>query len=133
MRQVPDYLAIADAAMRASEKSEVSEISPSPDTFSRFSRFSRALSELESRCPGHVDVGAWQTCISDGRRFLRTWGEQAEAFGWTSRDLFGLGPCLPTLIGTTAGSVAATSSVFAGCSAVDPSWPSRSIARSSGR
>ena len=26
----------------------------------------------------------------DGRRFLAKWGEQAEALGWTPRDLFGL-------------------------------------------
>ena len=90
----PNYLAIADAALRAYEgaKSAESAISPPPDTFSRLLRLSRTLAELEKRCPDHVDVGAWQTCISDGKRFLRTWGEQAEAFGWTSRDLFGLGP-----------------------------------------
>jgi len=28
--------------------------------------------------------------IEDGRRFLATWGSQAEALGWTSADLFGL-------------------------------------------
>jgi hypothetical protein len=28
--------------------------------------------------------------MEDGERFLAEWGEQAEALGWTSRDLFGL-------------------------------------------
>jgi hypothetical protein len=27
-----------------------------------------------------------------GRGFLAKWGEQAQSLGWTSRDLFGLGP-----------------------------------------
>jgi hypothetical protein len=32
------------------------------------------------------------TSINDGQRFLAQWGEQAEALGWTVRDLFGLAP-----------------------------------------
>ena len=32
----------------------------------------------------------WQQTIEDGRRFLVRWGEQANALGWTARDLFGL-------------------------------------------
>jgi hypothetical protein len=34
----------------------------------------------------------WSTsqCVEDGKRFLAKWGEQAEALGWDSRDLFGL-------------------------------------------
>ena len=28
--------------------------------------------------------------VEDGRRFLAQWGDQAEALGWTVRDLFGL-------------------------------------------
>jgi len=32
----------------------------------------------------------WQQAVEDGRRFLATWGKQAEALGWTARDLFGL-------------------------------------------
>jgi hypothetical protein len=30
--------------------------------------------------------------VEDGRWFLTQWGEQAAAFGWTVRDLFGLNP-----------------------------------------
>jgi hypothetical protein len=37
-----------------------------------------------------VPVGRWQVAVEDGRRFLARWGEQAEALGWTARDLFGL-------------------------------------------
>ena len=28
--------------------------------------------------------------VKDGRRFLASWGEQAEVFNWSSADLFGL-------------------------------------------
>jgi hypothetical protein len=37
-----------------------------------------------------VAVDRWQLAGEDGRAFLVRWGEQAEALGWTARDLFGL-------------------------------------------
>jgi hypothetical protein len=40
--------------------------------------------------PALVDVTRWRQCVEDGKRFLAKWGEQAEALGWTSADLFGL-------------------------------------------
>jgi hypothetical protein len=52
--------------------------------------FGRAFEVLESGCPDLVPVASWQAAVEDGRRFLARWGEQAEAFGWTARDLFGL-------------------------------------------
>src|SRR5262249_58196227 len=73
----------------SSDQSAKSDISP---PFGRISRFSRTLRVLESRCPGHIDIARWQQCVEDGRRFLATWGSQAEALGWTSADLFGLAP-----------------------------------------
>jgi hypothetical protein len=48
------------------------------------------LAALEARCPDLVPAQRWQQAIEDGRRFLARWGEQAEALGWTARDLFGL-------------------------------------------
>jgi hypothetical protein len=60
------------------------------DSFGRLSRFCRTFSALESRCPDHVPVDRWQAAVEDGRAFLTRWGEQAEALGWTARDLFGL-------------------------------------------
>jgi hypothetical protein len=62
----------------------------SPGHLTRLTRFSRTLSELERRCPDHIDTATWRQTIADARDFLRTWGEQAEAMGWTSADLFGL-------------------------------------------
>jgi hypothetical protein len=59
--------------------------------FSNFpARYSRAMTALEARCPDLVPVDRWQFAVDDGRRFLARWGEQAEALGWTARDLFGL-------------------------------------------
>jgi hypothetical protein len=58
--------------------------------FGRKGRLCRTLTELERRCPDHIEPARWQQAIEDGRRFLAQWGEQAEALDWTARDLFGL-------------------------------------------
>jgi hypothetical protein len=55
-----------------------------------FGRFGRTVTALEARCPDHVPVERWQQAVDDARAFLSRWGEQAEALGWTARDLFGL-------------------------------------------
>jgi hypothetical protein len=60
--------------------------------FGRISRLCRTFTALEARCPDHVPAARWQTAVEDGRRFLATWGEQAERLGWAARDLFGLFP-----------------------------------------
>jgi hypothetical protein len=52
--------------------------------------FAKTLAALERRCPDHVPVERWRQAVEDWKRFLSQWGEQAEALGWTSRDLFGL-------------------------------------------
>ena len=62
----------------------------SQSTFGRFCRFGRTFQELESCCPEHIDVADWQQAVDDARRFLAQWGVQADALGWTARDLFGL-------------------------------------------
>ena len=55
-----------------------------------FGRFGRTFSALEARCPDFVPTERWQLAVEDGRHFLARWGEQADALGWTARDLFGL-------------------------------------------
>lgn len=52
--------------------------------------FSATLVSLERKCPAYVDEARWQQCVNDARRFLPEWGTQAEALGWTARELFGL-------------------------------------------
>ena len=53
-------------------------------------RLHRVLDVLDARCPAHVELDRWRQVVEDGRRFLATWGRQADALGWTARDLFGL-------------------------------------------
>ena len=60
-----------------------------------FRRLCRIFEHLESRCPDLVPHDRWQQAVQDSRRFLAQWGEQAEALGWTAKDLFGLAP-VPT-------------------------------------
>ena len=52
--------------------------------------YARMYTALHARCPDHIEPARWQQAAEDGRRFLAQWGEQAEALGWTARDLFGL-------------------------------------------
>jgi hypothetical protein len=99
------YLDLARQA-RSCDKSDQSDKSPSNgcvvqnqrslvNTFGRLNRFYRIVAALESRCPALVPGGRWQLAVDDGRRLLALWGDQAEALGWTARDLFGL-PKPPT-------------------------------------
>jgi hypothetical protein len=52
--------------------------------------YSQTIAALESRCPNLVPVDRWRLAVADGCCFLARWGEQAEALGWTAKDLFGL-------------------------------------------
>jgi hypothetical protein len=101
----PKYLEALRQVTREAQTREIREtseqrgeregvISPisliSPLRAPQSSPFGRTFTVLESRRPDHVPVERWQQCVEDGRRFLAKWGEQAEALGWDSRDLFGL-------------------------------------------
>jgi len=88
-----DILARAETG----DKSEISDQRVTVDIpaalrtrFGRFGRFGRTFSALEARCPHLVRADRWQAAVEDGRRFLARWGDQAEALGWTAKDLFGL-------------------------------------------
>src|SRR5262249_57538286 len=52
--------------------------------------YGNTIAIVEARCPDLVPADRWQAAVEDGCRFLARWGEQAEALGWTARDLFGL-------------------------------------------
>ena len=93
----PRYLETFRQAVRAAskyEKNELNEKSPTLNSLNSFNSyprpFGKVLEALESRCPDYVDTPRWQRCVEDAKAFLGTWGEQAEALGWDSRDLFGL-------------------------------------------
>ena len=53
-------------------------------------RYRRTYAHLQLRPPALVPVERWRQCVADSKCFLAKWGEQAEALGWTSADLFGL-------------------------------------------
>jgi hypothetical protein len=52
--------------------------------------FASALAALRAKCPDYVPEDRWHQAIVDAARFISEWGAQAEAFGWTERELFGL-------------------------------------------
>jgi hypothetical protein len=85
-----DILARAEACDRSDKSDQSSPPGVLRTPFGRFGRFGRTLSALEARCPDHIETGRWHQAVEDSRRFLARWGKQAEALGWTSRDLFGL-------------------------------------------
>jgi hypothetical protein len=101
-----DILNRADVRSAPSDISDQSDRSYSrwdQDTnFGRFCRFGRApqpychaaIEALQRRCPAYVEPEFWHQTADDARRFLSRWGEEAEALGWTARDLFGL-PAVP--------------------------------------
>lgn len=53
-------------------------------------RYRKVFAHLQLKPPALVPVGRWQQAVEDGKRFLAKWGEQAQALGWSSADLFGL-------------------------------------------
>jgi hypothetical protein len=56
--------------------------------------YCRGLATLRERCPEVVEEHRWCEAIADADSFLARWAEQAEALGWTARNLFGL-PSVP--------------------------------------
>ena len=46
--------------------------------------FADAFAALERKCPDYVELERWRQCLADARQFLRNWGRQADALGWTA-------------------------------------------------
>jgi len=53
-------------------------------------RYRRTFAHLQLKSPAYIPEDRWRQAIEDARAFLHQWGEQAQALGWTSADLFGL-------------------------------------------
>jgi hypothetical protein len=51
--------------------------------------YASALATLRAKCPAFVPEDRWQQAIADATAFTSQWGAQAQAFGWTARELFG--------------------------------------------
>jgi len=84
------YLDLARKTFAGTTNTTEHDGSPPEAPLVVFGRIGRTCKVLEQRCPDHVSMGRWQQAVEDGRRFMARWGKQAEALGWTSRDLFGL-------------------------------------------
>ena len=54
--------------------------------------YASALAALRATCPAYVPEDRWRQAIADATSFVSEWGGQAQAFGWTARELFGLHP-----------------------------------------
>jgi hypothetical protein len=54
--------------------------------------YASALAELCAKCPACVPEDRWHRAIADATTFTTNWGAEAQAFGWTAGDLFGLHP-----------------------------------------
>ena len=54
--------------------------------------YASELAALRAKCPAHVPEDRWRQAIEDATAFVSEWGERAQAFGWTARELFGLHP-----------------------------------------
>ncbi len=52
--------------------------------------YGEVIAELRSKCPDHIEHDHWQQAIQDADNFLARWSAQAQALGWTTRELFGL-------------------------------------------
>jgi hypothetical protein len=53
-------------------------------------RYAYALAALRATCPAYVPEDRWRQAIADATSFICEWGGQAQAFGWTARELVGL-------------------------------------------
>jgi hypothetical protein len=62
--------------------------------------YGRVFEELRSGCPALVETDRWDQAIRDAQSFLAKWGQQADALGWTTRELFGLHPVAERLAPT---------------------------------
>lgn len=82
----PDKGCVAAAAAPEEEAGCKVEIIELPQA----QRYRKVFAFLQLQPPALVPVERWQRCVEDGSRFLAKWGDQAEALGWSSADLFGL-------------------------------------------
>jgi hypothetical protein len=52
--------------------------------------YASALAALRAKCPANVPEDRWRQAIVDATTFDTEWGAQAQVFGWTAPELFGL-------------------------------------------
>jgi hypothetical protein len=57
-----------------------------------FTPFASALAALRAQCPTYVPEDRWRQAITDATAFATEWGGEAQTFGWTAAEVFGLHP-----------------------------------------
>jgi len=80
----------ADSVGRSAARSQTSTCAKSAISAKSPSPYQSEFDALERRCPDFIDAERWRQAVEDGRQFLATWGDQAQALEWTARELFGL-------------------------------------------
>jgi hypothetical protein len=94
----PDRVSRGCLAIEARPRQELGTVSLSHFPKERDSEtaiptaYLRVFGALRDRCPDLIDAADWERAVVDGDRFLRHWGDQAQALGWSAADLFGLYP-----------------------------------------
>jgi hypothetical protein len=69
---------------------------PRPSNGSKIVEWRIGVERLARRpAPWQFNPGDWREIVDASGAFLREWGEQAEALGWTTLDLFGCHPTAP--------------------------------------
>jgi hypothetical protein len=69
--------------------STIKAVTPSHSDFGD-QPYCRIVTALSEHCPDLVEEHRWRRAVADAIAFVQQWAEQAAAFGWTPRDLFGL-------------------------------------------
>jgi hypothetical protein len=64
--------------------------SATPPTELSAGPYAFALAALRAKCPAYVPEDRWRQAIADSTTFTAKWGAEAQALGWTARELFDL-------------------------------------------
>jgi hypothetical protein len=54
--------------------------------------YASSLAALRAKCPAFVSEDRWRQANTDASAFATKWGAEAQTFGWTEPELFGLHP-----------------------------------------
>jgi len=52
--------------------------------------YASTVAALRAICPAYISEDRWHQAVADATAFISKWGPQAQALGWTARELFGL-------------------------------------------
>jgi hypothetical protein len=91
-RQTESPYTIEQASQIAHRDAGAGSDDQSPEVMLTSGLYTAAVAALRSQCPELVGSHRWRQAVEDATAFLSSWGTQAQAFGWTVHELFGLHP-----------------------------------------